>query len=305
MPPRSPLPPVGGLQAAWVRTPDRGKESPNWLTFRDFLLQRLAVEAPVEEMLVAGRFVLSDGVPLTGDERYAPHTFIWFHRDRRLEPVVPFDVEVLHHDERLVVVDKPHFLSSIPRGKHVMESVVVRIREALGLPEASPAHRLDRLTAGVLVLTTEKQWRAPYQTLFERREVEKTYEALAPVRPDLDFPQYVRNHIVKEVGIIQAQVLADEPPNAETLVELAEIRGEIGRYVLRPKTGKTHQLRIQLCGLGIPILGDPWYPEVLNVNIDDFSTPLQLIARELSFIDPVDGTERRFTSQRELDWPIP
>ena len=305
MPPRSPLPPVGGLQAAWVRTPDRGKESPTWVTLRDLLLQKLAVEAPVEEMLAAGRFVFSDGTPLTGDEDYSPHTFIWFHRDRRLEPVVPFEVEVLHQDERLVVVDKPHFLSSIPRGKHVMESVVVRIRETLNLPEASPAHRLDRLTAGVLVLTTGKQWRAPYQTLFERREVEKVYEALAPVRPELVFPQIVRNQIVKEVGIIQAKVLDDKPPNAETLVELAEIRGEIGRYVLRPKTGKTHQLRIQLCGLGIPILGDPWYPEVLNVNIDDFSTPLQLIARELSFTDPIDGAGRSFTSERELDWPTP
>lgn len=304
MPPRSPLPPRDGLQAAWVRTPDRGQEKPSWVTMRDFLLDRLAAEAPVDDMLAEGRFVDAAGLAVSADQPYQPHTFIWFHRDRRVEPRVPFDIEVLHADDRLVVVDKPHFLSTIPRGRHVTESVVVRVRAELGLPEASPVHRLDRLTAGVLVLTTRRQWRGTYQSLFETRAVAKAYEALAGWRPELSLPLTVRNHIVKERGSLQARVLDDREPNAETLIELIETRGDTGRYRLTPLTGRTHQLRVHLAGLGLPILGDPLYPEVLDVDVDDFSTPLALLAKQISFTDPVDGTERTFTSNQLLNWKV-
>lgn len=302
VPPRSPLPRRHGLQAAWIRTPDADRPAP-WTTLRAFLLDRLNAEAPVDAMLAAGRFVFGDGTPLTGTEAYAPHTFVWFHRDLREEPVVPFEVRVLYRDERIVVVDKPHFLSSIPRGRHVLQSVVVRMRNALDLPELSPAHRLDRLTAGVLLLTTERRWRAPYQQVFEHRLARKTYTALAPVRPDLVLPVEVRNHVHKRRGVWQADVLADREPNTRTRVELLESRGAYGLYRLTPTTGKTHQLRVHLNGLGIPIVGDPLYPEVLDVDVDDFSTPLELVARTLAFPDPVSGEERTFTSEVDHTWP--
>lgn len=302
MPPRSPLPRRHGLEAAWVRTPDADRPAP-WPTMRDFLADRLAADAPVESMLRAGRFVGADGTPFTGAEAYAPHTFVWFHRDLREEPVVPFRIGVLHRDERLVVVDKPHFLSTIPRGRHVTQSVVVRLREALDLPELSPAHRLDRLTAGVLLLTTERRWRAPYQQVFEHRLARKTYTALAPVRPGLTFPLEVANHLHKRRGVLQADVVAGRAPNTHTTVELVETRGTYGRYRLTPTTGKTHQLRVHLTGLGIPILGDPLYPEVLDVDIDDFTTPLELVARTLSFPDPISGQPRTFTSAIGHTWP--
>ncbi|WOQ18836.1 pseudouridine synthase [Raineyella sp. W15-4] len=270
---------------------------------RAFLVDRLATDAPVEAMLAAGRFVIDDGTPLSGAEAYAPHTFVWFHRDLRDEPVVPFEIRVLHRDERIVVVDKPHFLSSIPRGRHVTQSVVVRLRDALGLPELSPAHRLDRLTGGVLLLTTERRWRAPYQQLFEQRLVTKTYTALAMVRPELTFPREVANHLHKRRGVWQTDVLADREPNSRTVVDLVEQRGAYGRYLLTPTTGKTHQLRVHLTGLGIPILGDPLYPEVREVDIDDFSTPLELVARTLAFTDPISGDPRTFTSRLAHHWP--
>ncbi|WP_341729696.1 pseudouridine synthase [Brooklawnia sp.] len=302
MPPRSPLPPRHGLQAAWVRTPDRGKESPEWETLSDFLFFKISQQAPTARMLADGRFVLTDGTPINGHEPYQPHTFIWFHRDRRDEAEVPFEIEVLYADERIVVVDKPHFLATIPRGNHVLQSVVVRVRNELGYPDASPAHRLDRLTAGVLVLTTEKKWRGAYQEAFRHRQIDKHYEALAPVSDLLEFPQTVRNHIVKERGNLQAVVYPDREPNSETLIELAERHGGTGRYKLTPLTGRTHQLRVHLNGLGIPIVGDPLYPIVQDVDLDDFSTPLQLVARELTFTDPVDASRRCFTSNHPLDW---
>jgi tRNA pseudouridine32 synthase/23S rRNA pseudouridine746 synthase len=161
-------------------------------------------------------------------------------------------------------------------------------------------HRLDRVTSGVLMLATEQRWRSPYQRLFERGVVRKTYRALAPWRSDLELPVTVRNHIAKERGAWRAEVVPGAPVNAETSVDVESRDGELAVYRLSPRTGRTHQLRLHLYGLGIPIVDDPLYPVVRDVSIDDFSRPLQLLASELSFTDPVDGTERRFESVRRL-----
>lgn len=302
MPPRSPLPRRHGLDAAWVRTPDRGQESPEWVTLGDFLVTKLPPlgATGVAEMLAAGSFVDAAGSPISGAESYRPHTFIWFHRVLRDEPEVPFDYEVLYRDERIVVFDKPHFLSTIPRGRHVTQSLLVRARAELDLPELAPAHRLDRQTAGVVMFTTERRWRGVYQSMFQRREPSKSYRAVAPVRADLKLPVTIRSHIVKGRGTLQAREVKEAEPNAETHVELLSVLGDCGLYGLTPTTGKTHQLRLHLNSLGIPILGDPLYPRVLNVSIDDFTDPMQLLAASLAFVDPVDGTARHFTTRRSL-----
>ena len=270
---------------------------------RDFLLTKLGpARDEVDPMLAEGAFVDPDGVPLTGREPYRPHTFIWFHRRLREEVEVPGELVVLHLDDRLVVFDKPHFLSTIPRGRHVLQSAVVRARQALDLPELTAAHRLDRATAGVLLMTTERRWRAPYQSLFSNRTVEKKYEAIAPLRHDLEFPLDVESHLVKRVGTMQAETL-DLPPNARTHIDLMETHDGWGRYEVRPLTGRTHQIRAHFTQLGIPLADDPLYPDVLDIDIDDFTHPLALLSRSLGFTDPVDGAARCFTSGRTLPWP--
>jgi tRNA pseudouridine32 synthase/23S rRNA pseudouridine746 synthase len=265
-----------------------------------WLRHRLPERVDVGAFLVEERFVYDSGLPVAEEHPYAPHTFVWFHRDLPFEVEVPGRIEIVHRDDRLVVVDKPAFLSSIPRGQHVRQSVVVRLRDELGLPELSPLHRLDRVTSGLLMLATERRWRGPYQSMFQDGQVGKTYWALAPVRDDLDLPVVVRNHLVKRRGSWQAEVVPDAPVNAETLVELESRRGDLGVYRLTPRTGRTHQLRLHLHGLGIPIVDDPLYPVVQDIEIGDFSRPLQLLAGELTFTDPVDGTPRAFRSVREL-----
>lgn len=304
MPPKSPLPPRHGLQAAWVRTPDRDPDNAlPWPTMRDFLVDKLGPAGDaVDRMLERGDFVDQHGHPWTGREIYRPHTFVWFHRELRDEAEVPDELGVIHRDERIVVLDKPHFLSTIPRGRHVLQSAVVKARRMLDLPELSAAHRLDRGTAGVLLMTTAQRWRAAYHSIFGAPTTTKTYEAMAPVDPALGFPRRVSSHLAKEVGVMQAERL-DREPNAHTDIALKEQRGGWGRYEVRPLTGKTHQIRMHFLELGIPLLNDPLYPEVKPTPIDDFSSPLGLLAKELSFVDPIDGTERRFASTRELDWP--
>ena len=271
-----------------------------WPTMADWLGHKLAPRVEVARLLVDGRFVYADARPVGAGDPCVPHTFVWFHRDLRDEPEVPGSLPVIHRDERLVVVDKPAFLSAIPRGDHVVQSVVVRLRAELGLPELSTLHRLDRVTSGVLMLATEQRWRAPYQQLFERGLVRKTYRALAPWRADLELPITVRNHIAKQRGAWRAEVVPDAPVNAETFVDVESRDGELAVYRLSPRTGRTHQLRLHLYGLGIPIVDDPLYPVVRDVSVDDFSRPLQLLASELSFTDPVDGSERRFETVRRL-----
>jgi tRNA pseudouridine32 synthase/23S rRNA pseudouridine746 synthase len=278
-----------------------------WRTLRDHLVERLAKGLDADEVdrkLAAGEFVDAHGRPVRADAPFMPQSVVWAHRDLPDEVPVPFEIDVLHQDDRIVVIDKPHFISTMPRGKHVVQSALARARVLTGLHRLTPAHRLDRPTAGVLMFTTEQRWRGAYQRVFAEGRVHKEYLAVAPVRDDLCLPLVRRTHVVKEHGTFQAHEVLGAQPNAETLVELEARRGDLGLYRLTPRTGRTHQLRCQLHGLGIPIVGDPLYPVVCDQPLDDFSRPLQLLATVLEFDDPVDGSRRHFETRRTLEaWP--
>jgi tRNA pseudouridine32 synthase/23S rRNA pseudouridine746 synthase len=297
------LPPRHGVDAQRIRMPQEGP----WRTLRDHLVERLAKGLHADEVdrkLAAGEFVDAEGRPVPADAAFVPQSVVWTHRDLPDEVPVPFEIEVLHQDERVVVIDKPHFVSTMPRGQHVVQSALARTRVLTGLHRLTPAHRLDRPTAGVLMFTTEQRWRGPYQRVFAEGRAHKEYLAVAPVRGELTLPLVHRTHVVKEHGSFQAREIPGAEPNAETLVELEARRGDLGLYRLTPRTGRTHQLRCQLDGLGIPIVGDSLYPEVRDEPLGDFTRPLQLLAAVLEFEDPVDGTLRRFETRRRLDaWP--
>ncbi|HWF28575.1 MAG TPA: pseudouridine synthase [Mycobacterium sp.] len=251
---------------------------------------------PVRAKVLAGEVVDADGVAVDDATVLPTGSSVYLYRELPQEVPVPFDMPVLYQDADIVVVDKPHFLATMPRGRHVAQTALVRIRRELGLPELSPAHRLDRLTAGVLLFTSRRELRGAYQTLFARGLVSKTYLARAAVDPALALPRLVASRIVKRRGRLQA-VCEPGVPNAETLVELLS---PDGLYRLTPRTGHTHQLRVHMASLGIPITGDPLYPNVIDVPAGDFSAPLQLLAQRIEFGDPVTGLRREFVSRREL-----
>lgn len=251
-----------------------------WPTVAAFVAERTGDAAGTEERVQAGEVVFDDGTPVTLTTPYRPGERVHLHRDVPDETVVPGRMPVLYRDENIVVVDKPHFLATMPRGRHVRETVVLRLRAELDMPDLVPAHRLDRLTAGVLLLTTRPEVRAAYQELFAQRRVDKTYLAVAPLRTDLELPCEVRSRIVKARGSLQAFEV-DGEVNAVTRID--DVRAlphepTRGEYRLAPETGKTHQLRVHLNALGIPIENDPLYPQVRNVDPGDFSRPLRLIA---------------------------
>ncbi|WP_074021247.1 pseudouridine synthase [Mycobacterium intracellulare] len=250
--------------------------------------------APARAKALAGEVVGADGAVIDATTVLPAGASVYLYRELPDEVPVPFEIPVLYRDHDIVVVDKPHFVATMPRGRHVAQSALVRLRRELKLPELSPAHRLDRLTAGVLVFTARREVRGAFQTLFSRGLVDKTYLARAAVDPALRLPRVVESRIVQRRGRLQA-VCEPGAANAETLVELVSADG---LYRLTPRTGRTHQLRVHMASLGIPIEGDPLYPNVIDVAPDDFSTPLRLLARRIEFTDPRSGVRREFVSRR-------
>jgi tRNA pseudouridine32 synthase/23S rRNA pseudouridine746 synthase len=238
-----------------------------------------------------GEVVDADGAVISLTTVLPAGAHVFLYRELPDEVVVPHPIPVLYRDDDIVVVDKPHFLATMPRGGHVAQTALVRLRRSLELPELSPAHRLDRLTAGVLLFTVRREVRGAYQTLFARGLVSKTYLAWSSSACAAVLPTVVRSRIVKQRGRLQA---FEEPgePNAETLVESVGS----GCYRLSPRTGRTHQLRVHMASLGLPIDNDPLYPRIVEVAADDFSAPLRLVAHRLEFEDPLTGELRSFVS---------
>ncbi|HKJ12333.1 MAG TPA: pseudouridine synthase [Ornithinimicrobium sp.] len=271
-----------------------------WATVVEFLRERTGTPAEsVHGRVEAGEVVLGDGTVVDEQTGYRGGEVVFLYRDVQPEVEVPFELDILHQDDDIVVVDKPHFLATMPRGAHVSQTVVTRLRQQHDLPRVVPAHRLDRLTAGVMLLVIRPELRGAYQQLFAERLVHKTYLALAPRLASWDGSVTVSNRLVKQRGQLQARVVPGEP-NARTFIERLDCDAEVCTYRLTPYTGRTHQLRVHCAGLGMPILGDPLYPQVRGLAVGDFSEPLQLLSQRLEFKDPVTGEHRVFTTERSL-----
>ena len=296
-----------------------------WATLAEFLAARFPGVPDWPARLARGDVLSADGQPLAPDSPSRAGAVIWYWRKPPPEPRVPFEIEVLHQDDHLVVVDKPHFLAVTPGGRHLQETVLVRLKRLLGIASLTPMHRLDRETAGVMVFIVQPPTRDAYQALLRERQVHKVYEAVAPWRADLMLPQTCRHRLEQRpgAGFMQMQVVPGEP-NAETRIELigrlgaapawpsahagahpgAPPTGTLAHYRLTPLTGRKHQLRAQLNALGLPIVGDRIYPSLwpdpAPEAAPDYALPLQLLARELAFTDPFTGKPRCFSSRRRL-----
>jgi len=305
-PPKSPhIPARNGVSASCVALPHGG--SIVWPLLLDFLAERLSAvdRATWAERLARGDVLDEAGQPLPPGAPFLPGARIHYYRQLDDEPPIPFEEAVLFQDEHLLVADKPHFLPVIPGGRYVQQSLLVRLKRSTGIESLSPIHRIDRETAGLVLFSLRPQDRNAYQALFRERVVHKVYEAIAPHRPELDFPLTHRSRMEEDSANFFRMVERNGVANSETLIELGEVRGAWARYRLSPFTGKRHQLRVHMNALGAPIEGDQFYPKVLRgpQESEDFAEPLRLLARSVAFDDPVTGLSRRFESTRLLDWP--
>ncbi len=290
-----------GVGASCVVLPGQGAGS-----MLDFLAQRLSVVTRGEWLrrMLAGDVVDERGDAVAPDRAFEGGLRVYYYRSLPAEPALPFTETVLYQDEHLVVADKPHFMPVTPSGRYLHNTLLVRLKLKLGLPQLSPLHRIDRDTAGLVLLSAQQNTRGAYQALFRDRQITKHYDAIAPWRADLALPLEHTSRLEESPQFFRMHEVPGEP-NSRTRIEVLEVApsGKWARYRLSPITGKRHQLRVHMAALGLPLRNDPFYPVVNDPPEGDYSRPLQLLARSLEFVDPLSGVPRVFESMQRLSLP--
>ncbi|MNZ25466.1 Ribosomal large subunit pseudouridine synthase A [compost metagenome] len=274
----------------------------NWATVLDCLSEHFKAIGREQwlDRIVRGRVLDAQGEPISVALAYKQGLRIHYFREVPNEKPIPFEEQILHVDEHLVVADKPHFLPVTPTGEYVEHTLLRRLIRRLDNPHLVPLHRIDRHTAGLVMFSANPQSRSAYQSLFPNRQIDKRYQAIAQALPQLEFPLTHKSRMVSGEPFFRMQEVEGQS-NSETLAEVLEKHGELWRYGLSPITGKTHQLRVHMTALGASICNDPFYPQVRQ-DQDDYSKPLKLLAQSLRFKDPLSGEERFFESRLTLDW---
>lgn len=277
-----------------------------WPTVLDFLVERMP-HIPREtwaERLRSKSVLNADGRPVPLAQAYTPHTRLFYYRHIEDEPQLPEPPGVVFEDDHLLVADKPHFMPVTPAGRYVQQSMLVQLKMLTGCDDLVPLHRIDRETAGLVLLGKRPADRDVYHALFRQQQIHKTYLAVAPFRSGLAWPRIHTSRLVAGEPFFRMQEVAGEP-NSQTRISLLRSDGSRALYQLEPVSGKRHQLRVHMQALGLPLEGDLFYPDVLRTPDapDDYAHPLQLLAQRIAFTDPVTGAKRVFQSKRSLRFP--
>lgn len=270
----------------------------------DFLSRRFPlVSRELWQQRIADGKVLGEGArPITAASGYIPQGRLFYFREVASEPLIPFAERILLQDDHLLVACKPHFLPVTPGGRFVGECLLNRLRRSTGIETLAPLHRIDRETAGIVLFSVNPDTRSRYAELFLKGMVEKTYLAISDALPPPGEKVWqVENRIERGEPWFRMQVVPG-PVNARSMILLQEVRDGRALFLLQPQTGKTHQLRLHLSGIGCGIENDRYYPQLQTKSADNFQTPLQLLARSVRFRDPLSGVLREFCSDRELMW---
>ncbi|MCZ4351893.1 pseudouridine synthase [Roseovarius aestuarii] len=205
-------------------------------------------------------------------------------------PDVPLDV--IHADHEMVVLSKPDGLLSVPgKGAHLADCLYERVLGAF--PTALVVHRLDRDTSGVMVFGLSPHAQRFLSKQFEERRARKTYVAL------------VEGHLNPQVGEVDLPLIVDWPNRplqmvchetgkpALTEYRVMRVSEGVSRVRLRPRTGRTHQLRVHMLALGHVILGDPLYAQGATAD----HPRMMLHSEELRIAHPESGRGMVFRSK--------
>ncbi|MBB1269975.1 RluA family pseudouridine synthase [Shewanella sp. SR44-3] len=285
------------------------KTDPLPVTVAEFLLQHFSQITPEVWMqrLRKGKVHWKNGELIDEHTPYRPLARAYYYREVAVETKVPFEEVILHQDDNAIIAYKPHFLPVTPSGNYVNECLVHRLRIKTGIDTIAPAHRLDKHTAGIVLLTTNPEVRHQYHNLFIEGKIRKDYHALAQLTPELSAAHQagnlnlpiswtVKNRLGPASPSFLTQLVEGEP-NSHSEIQLIAIKADMGLFVLSPITGKTHQLRVHMQSLGMPLVNDSFYPELQPKGPEDFTKPLKLLAQRLRFIDPISGVVRDIQCQ--------
>ncbi|MCG9698209.1 pseudouridine synthase [Shewanella sp. Isolate11] len=272
-------------------------------TVFEFLVQKFPqIDASVwRRRIIDNKVYWHGGEWVTLDSEYRPKQRVYYYREVPQERKIPLEEAVLYQDERIIIAYKPAFLALSPSGQVVNECLVNRLRIKCENEHIVPAHRLDRATAGLVLLVKQPQYRDAYHSLFRDGHISKTYQALAYLTDELkqQYPQgilqaprcwTVKNRIEAASPSFTRQLVAGEA-NSHSEIALVEVMGDIGRFQLSPITGRTHQLRLHMHSLGMAIINDRCYPCLQPKAVDDYASPLMLLAQRLQFSDPICGRQ--------------
>jgi tRNA pseudouridine32 synthase/23S rRNA pseudouridine746 synthase len=292
----NPPPARDGLNPSCVVVPAGAWASA--LDFFDWRFDKVA-RSDWAQRFAAGDVVGEDGSLVRSDTVLHKGQRLYYFRDVPQEPHIPFQERILYQDAHLLVVDKPHFLPVIPSGKYVRETLLVRLGKTLNSSTLAPIHRIDRDTAGIVLFSLNPATRNAYAGLFRDHVVRKTYHAIARWNPDLPWPLQRHTRIAVASHFMQ-QAEVEGEPNALTHIRPLLHDGKRALYELKPVNGQRHQLRVHMNALGLPILGDGIYPALTPEGSQNFEKPLQLLAKEIAFTDPLSGEARHFESTLQL-----
>lgn len=275
----------------------------SWSTVLDFLTERMPhiSRQTWAERLRSQSVLNAEGLPVSLTQTYTPNTRVFYYRHIEDEPQLPERADIVFEDDHLLVADKPHFMPVTPAGRYVQQSLLVQMKTQTGCDELVPLHRIDRETAGLVLLGKRPVDRDAYHALFRQQQIHKNYHAVAPFRTDLTWPRTHTSCLVAGQPFYRMQEVPGDA-NSETRINLLRTDGCRALYQLEPVTGKRHQLRVHMLALGLPLEGDLLYPEVRHEPDapGDVTQALQLLAQRIAFTDPVTGAKRVFESKRSL-----
>jgi len=278
--------------------------NPGVATVLEYLIIKFPyIDAKVwRQRMTDGKVHCDDGSLITSQSPFQPQLRIYYYREVESEPDIPFKETIIFQDEHILVAYKPHFLAVIPGGIYVNECLQNRLRRSTGIESLQALHRLDRVTAGLVIFSVNPDTCHRYHDLFKTRQIHKTYQAIANINDDENLVGQtweIKNCIVQSEPRFRMRVTEGEA-NSHSVIRCLQQSARKALFELNPVTGKTHQLRVHMQALGWPILNDKYYPYLQQLSADDYSAPLQLLAKQLQFIDPVTQHPRRFSYDGNL-----
>ncbi|MEE9333698.1 MAG: pseudouridine synthase [Granulosicoccaceae bacterium] len=278
--------------------------NPGVATVLEYLIIKFPyIDAQVwRQRITDGKVHCHDGSLITAQSPYHPQQRIYYYREVENEPTIPFNETILFQDDNILVAYKPHFLALIPGGIYVNECLQNRLRRRTGIDTLQALHRLDRVTAGLVIFSVNPSTCHHYHHLFETRQIHKTYHAISNVDESAHLVGQkweIKNRVVPSEPLFLMRVIKGEA-NSHSVVRCLQQSNQKALFELNPITGKTHQLRVHMQSLGLPILNDKYYPELQPLSEDNYAAPLQLLAKEIQFIDPVSQQPRRFNYDGNL-----